>query len=641
MVVFEWRLGAPPQVCFANEGVRRWGYDAARFHLGELDFLGMIVDQDRRIFLEELAILNDTSCANSVEHSLMRIVEADGDTVWVRAKSIRLESSRTESETVRYRTYLIDASREHAAEIARRRSEEQFQQIFETNVAVKLLIDPEGGRIVQANQAASKFYGYSVAELTSMKISQINMLSADEVAMEMQRARNEERLFFNFQHRLASGDIRDVEVYSGPVSAKSGSLLYSIVFDVTGRNLAMRSLEENHNKLQVALRELECTQGQLVRRERLAAIGQLTTGIAHDFNNIMTGIVCTAELMSLSDDDLSNRQRHDIAQILASSDRATQLIRQLLDFSRQSNPDTRAIDLVSTTREVIEFLRRMIPERIHLEFEPSATEMIIEAAPDAIQQVITNLVLNARDAISNAGSIAISVDRVVFDQTQLCAIGDSTFCGEWIRLTVQDDGSGIPPDVQPRVFEPFFTSKASGSGSGLGLSQVAGIIAQHFGHVQLKTAEDEGTRISCYFKPLEVDQVPAASPTEAKVVHGNGELILLVEDDAVVRDSCLKLLEFLNYRVVTAEDGVAALEAYHAQARSIALVITDTVMPNMGGVELAQALSCFDPSVKILMMSGYPLGQSNNAELEQHGWLPKPIEVSTLSTGIRQKLEAS
>ena len=308
LAVFEWSPRATPEVTFVSANAEQLlELDVEALRSGHTSLVETIWEADRESFLQELEECRQPTV--TVEHRPFRLASRGGVPRWVLAQSCV-------SAPVGYTTYVFVHAAIEKTETARRESEERYQQIFNTNLAVKLLIDPSDGQIHQANKAAARFYGYSQQQLEQMNISDINTLSDAEVAHEMDLARNEERLFFNFRHRLASGEIRDVEVFSGPVKSQETNLLYSIVFDVTDRHRAIEALEENQKHLSQTLLELEATQGQLVQRERLAAIGQVTAGIAHDFNNLLTGILGTAEMMRLSE----NLTKADLADSIKSLD---------------------------------------------------------------------------------------------------------------------------------------------------------------------------------------------------------------------------------------------------------------------------------------------------------------------------------
>ena len=405
------------------------------------------------------------------------------------------------------------------------------------------------------------------------------------------------------------------------------------------RNKTVEALQDSNTQLQIALAELKQTQEKMIQQERLAAVGQLAAGIAHDFNNILTTIMGFSELMQLVPDTPESMQS-DLQKISASSQRAAYLVRQLLDFSRKTIRHPKQFDLTSFTKEFVIFLERIIPENIQINLNLEPGNYLIEADPTQLQQVITNLVINARDAMPSGGKLEVGLSRIKIVDEENCVICDQAINGEWICLTVADTGSGIAADILPHIFEPFFTTKAVDEGTGLGLSQVYGIISQHAGHIVVNSQIDQGTTITIYL-PLALKQngkmAEQISPT---MPLGHGERILLVEDEPAVLEINQAMLEYLGYQVMTAINGQEALAIYREHRTEIALILSDMVMPEMTGEALFHTLKAENPNIKMVMMSGYPLGEKG-AELLEKGvvdWFEKPISFGPLSQVVDKAL---
>ncbi len=341
---------------------------------------------------------------------------------------------------------------------------------------------------------------------------------------------------------------------------------------------------------------------ETLRQERLAAVGQLAAGIAHDFNNMLTAVIGYAELLRLEPGTTESAQS-DLEQIVKQSQRAAHLIRQILDFSRQTANKPQPLDMKAYLNETLKFIERTIPESIQIEFSFEQGDHTISADPAQLQQVITNLAVNAHDAMPGGGTLYFDLSRINL------APGEALPCsameaGDWIKLTVRDTGNGISPEALPHIFEPFFTTKEVGQGTGLGLAQVYGIVQQHNGCTTVSSQEGQGATFTLYFPAL-ATQAAAESEAAEATPMGQGETILLVEDEQIVRDVAQAMLERLNYRVLAAKDGAEALAMYRAQADQIALVLTDAVMPRMNGFALASALQAETPDLTVVLMSGY------------------------------------
>jgi two-component system cell cycle sensor histidine kinase/response regulator CckA len=376
------------------------------------------------------------------------------------------------------------------------------------------------------------------------------------------------------------------------------------------------------------------------QQERLAAVGQLAAGIAHDFNNIMAVIVLYARMTS-RDRSLPDSVRERLEIIAQQAEQATNLIQQILDFSRRSVLERRPVDLLSLVKEQVKLLERTLPENIEIclvcEADDQATLFAVNADPTRMQQMIMNLAVNARDAMPEGGKLVIGLDRIRFESGEESPLPGMP-PGEWVRVTVEDTGTGIPPDVEPRIFEPFFTTKAP-LGSGLGLAQVYGIIKQHEGEIDLVTKVGRGTTFTLYLPALPIAAAAHPSPGASALSYGAEEVILVIEDDAAVRSALVATLETLNYRTLEAANGRDAL-AILEQGEEVALVLTDLVMPEMGGTALFRALQQRGVAVPVVMLTGHPLEEELQKLQEQGlaGWLLKPPTMERLSEVITRVL---
>jgi PAS domain S-box-containing protein len=376
------------------------------------------------------------------------------------------------------------------------------------------------------------------------------------------------------------------------------------------------------------------------QQERLAAVGQLAAGIAHDFNNIMAVITLYAGMLARAP-DLPAKVYERLGTIHQQALRASDLIQQILDFSRRAVLERGPMDLAVFIKEQVKLLERTLPESIKIELVYGRDEYVVNGDPTRLQQAVMNLAANARDAMPEGGRLRIDLERMQIEDAQRSPLPDMP-TGEWVRVAVTDTGVGIPPDVLPHIFEPFFTTKTVGGGTGLGLAQVYGIVGQHDGYVDVKTEVGVGTTFALYLPALTVRPQPPPLGTE-QLPQGHGETILVVEDAAATRQAVVCGLETLGYRVLEAGNGQEALVAFEQHSGEIELVLSDVVMPEMSGQALFQALRQRDPAVSVVLMTGHPLeGQIEGLRAQGlNGWLPKPPGIEKLAEVVARALEGT
>ncbi len=382
-------------------------------------------------------------------------------------------------------------------------------------------------------------------------------------------------------------------------------------------------------------------QRRIEQQERLAAVGQLAAGMAHDFNNIMSVIILYAQTaMRTMDPPAPIRER--LTTIYQQAKRATDLIDQILDFSQPTALEPQPFDLAPFLKEQVGLLQRTLPVNIKVDLNHTAGECPITAFPTRIQQIIMNLAINARDAMPAGGELCIALEQIEIKENKRTPLPGMA-AGKWVELTVSDNGVGIPPDLLPRIFEPFFTTKKRGEGTGMGLAQVHDIVKEHRGKIDVKSEVGHGTTFVILLPTRPVDQ-PSRSILETEVLpQGHGETILLVENNPSMRGALMDSLEALNYRGLEAANGRDALLAFEQAKDEIALVLSDLVMPEMGGKELISTLRQLGATIPAVILTGYP--QEDPAEeLQGAGprtWLQKPINLGQLAQTIAEALKES
>jgi two-component system cell cycle sensor histidine kinase/response regulator CckA len=409
--------------------------------------------------------------------------------------------------------------------------------------------------------------------------------------------------------------------------------------DITDRKRAERALWEANERLEEMLLELKETQERMMHQERLAAVGQLAAGIAHDFRNLLTTIILYTN-MALGRPALPPELTQDLETVIDEAQKAADLVQQILDFSSRAMIERRPLNLASLTDGVLDVLRRTIPENVRLSLEGTGT-YVVKADPKRIEQVLMNLATNARDAMPGSGELRFELSRVKGAVEDTLSLGGAgTAEREWVCLAISDTGTGMTEEVQAHLFEPFFTTKGVDKGTGLGLAQVYGIVRQHEGHIGVETELGRGTTFRVYLPAYEgeVEETEAKEPSDPP--QGQGETILLVEDNEALREVGRSSLESLDYRVLTAENGHEALAIYEAEGGAD-LVVTDVVMPEMGGAELMRALTRSDPNLKAVGITGYAV-KDIAEELRAAGFLDvihKPFGVEDLARVIRRVLD--
>lgn len=409
-------------------------------------------------------------------------------------------------------------------------------------------------------------------------------------------------------------------------------------------NMSAYPIREKDNAVQQIVHvvrditEQKLAEERIQRQNRLTAVGQLGAGIAHDFNNLLTGIIGYAELASETLDPGSRVYQY-INAIPKLGVRGADLIKQLLTFSRQADVERKPMNLVPLIKEIVKMLERTLPESIDIRMVGMDQVAAINADPTQIQQVIMNLCVNAGHAMPEGGELTLEINSVSLDR-EYCGHHPEAKPGDYIRLSVRDTGVGMTSDVQERAFEPFFTTKKVGEGTGLGLSVVYGIVRAHEGHIGIYSEVGKGTQFNVYIPSTSIEEACEEAPKEGHLPVGT-EHLLFVEDEPMVLGAGRAMLESLGYTVLTAKDGEEGLKTYLAHWDEISLVLTDMVMPRMGGRDLHEALTRVNPEVKVVLVSGYSMNQSLDELMSAgfKGFVHKPFRADNLARAVREALD--
>jgi PAS domain S-box-containing protein len=626
-----------------------------------------------------------------------------------------------------------------------RESEELFHSLFENHLAVKLLIDADTGRIVDANQAAAAFYGWSQEQLRQMRIQDINTLSPEEIKQEIAKAKAGERVHFEFRHRRADGSIRDVAVFSSKVLIKERALLHSIVQDISEQKEGERRLREQEikyrslfdnapigifattsqgrvlalNDVMAKILELDSPQAardyytnlgeqlwasaegrdqflrqlrdrgrvenfefqartvhgkaiwlsmnarlaeqkedgsftlegfatditerhvleeQFRQAQKMESVGRLAGGVAHDFNNMLSVILGYAQIGLRTVDPAAPLYGY-LQEISKAAQRSKQITQQLLAFARRQTVAPQVLDLNATVTDMLKMLHRLIGEDIDLAWKPDAGLWPVKIDPSQVDQILVNLCVNGRDAIADVGKITIETHNVTFDRAY-CADHIGFVPGEYVQMVVSDTGCGMDRKTLDCIFEPFFTTKELGRGTGLGLATVYGIVKQNGGFINVYSEPSKGTSFHLYL-PRQMEQVVERVQEKTEESrHGQGECILVVEDEESILKLTKVILEGLGYVVLTAAMPVEALRLAQEHSGGIHLLLTDVVMPGLNGRELAERLQSLYPEIRCLFMSGYTANVIAHRGILDEGvsFIAKPFSREELAVKVREAL---
>jgi two-component system cell cycle sensor histidine kinase/response regulator CckA len=501
-----------------------------------------------------------------------------------------------------------------------------LRQVIDTNPNLIFVKDWEG-RYVLANVALAQFYGTTVHTLIGKRDADFNsksdeverFLRADREVMTSQRAAfiPEEPLT-----KRETGEVRWFQTVKVPLVSADGATqqVLGVATEITER----KQLEE-----------------QFRQAHKMEAVGRLAGGVAHDFNNVLTIIRAQTEFL-LADLAANDSRRSDVLEIQSAADRAAAFTRQLLAFSRRQLLQPEVLDLNTVIAGMEMMVRRLVGEDVVLLTKLRSDLPRISADPGQLQQVIMNLAVNSRDAMPNGGTLLIETARVELDE-HYPKQHPSAKPGVHVVLAVTDTGCGMDQATRSRIFEPFFTTKEPGKGTGLGLSTVYGIIKQSGGHIWVYSEIGRGTTFKLYFPPYHGAERAREPEPSTPPILGSGATILLVEDEPPVRSTVRRLLERHGYRVLEAANGHDALSLIAARSSEIRLVVSDMVMPGMGGMELATRLRVLAPKMPVLLMTGYTEEAITRNGERPHDELiiEKPFSQHTMLEKVRGALASS
>ena len=614
-----YRTASDRRIATANPAMAQMlGFDSVEALIGS-DAVELYVEPDVR--REWVRRLESEGLVQGFEAQLRR---HDGSVLW------SLESARATLDDAGHILHIEgtvqDITERKAAELRLRGSEAQYRLLFDANPHPMWVIDPESTRFLAANDAAVSSYGFSRQEFLTMAATDIRPPEdVPQMRARIRAAAAAEGVVSvgESRHRRRDGTLFDVHVTSSSLTFGGRKAILAMAIDITARKQAAAALEK--------------LEGQLRQSQKMEAIGQLAGGVAHDFNNLLGVIIGYSELL-LRDIAAGSPAARRMNEIRNAADRAASLTKQLLAFSRRQVLQPRVLDLNAVVSEAQTMLARVISENVELVTVLPPGLGRVRADPGQIHQVILNFAVNARDAMPRGGRLTLETRNFEIDSSNVDRhVGLAP--GRYVVLLVSDTGHGMPPEVLEHMFEPFYTTKEQGQGTGLGLATVYGVVTQSGGHVEVESAVGLGTTFKVYLPRADgtPDEAPAVT-TEA--LPPVSTTVLLIEDAEPLRDMVQEILEADGYRVIAAENADRALEAASSHTGKIALVITDVVMPGMSGPEVAERLQVLRPGTRVLFMSGYTdeaIGQHGVIDSATH-FIQKPFSAEALLRMVREVL---
>jgi PAS domain S-box-containing protein len=509
----------------------------------------------------------------------------------------------------------IDSTERLVSERALRISERNYRSLIEEAPSA-IFRSTLSGALLQVNRAMIEMLGYDAASQSELLMRDLPQIFACGGFEEFRRAIDAKPVLQGFEGVWTRRDGSEIQV----------SLSCSVLRDERGAPSHLDGLASD-------ITEKKHLEAQLGHAQRMQAAGQLAGGVAHDFNNLLTIIAGHVEMMLMKqrDEDLRGR----LVAVQEAAERATVLTRQLLAFSRKQVLQTREVEVNGLIAKLTAMLGRLIKENIRVTFLAGPDAGYVRADPHQIEQVLMNLAVNAQDAMPQGGHLTIETAYASIQTPPLEP--DDPPRGEYVKIVVRDTGHGMDWDTRQHIFEPFFTTKAVGAGTGLGLSMAYGIVRQSGGRILVDSAPGRGATFTVYL-PRVAEAAPAVEEIHPRSSQPKGnETILVAEDETAVRELVVTYLSSLGYTVLAAGDGNTALHLAETHDREIHLLLTDFVMPQIGGKELAAGVRARFPNMKVVMMSGYS-GQEDEIAEPGTFFLAKPLSMGRLAKMIREAL---
>jgi PAS domain S-box-containing protein len=581
---------------------------------------------------EVITAFNEARAGRKSVHEMeYRFIRRDNTPVWCQVTTVW---QFDENGKPRYCVGMVqDISERKRAEKALGQSQKRYQALVHSIDGIVWEADPRTFRFLFVSKQAERVLGFQLERWLGQPRFWRNQIHPDDLESVLGSLTTalEHKRGYELEYRMIASDGRTVwirDTVSLVVEQRRVVKLRGLMVDITEKKQAEEALRHSEE--------------QLRQSQKMEAIGRLAGGIAHDFNNLLTAITGYGDLL-LKGLGARNPLRREASEISKAAQRAADLTGQLLAFSRQQVLQPKVLDLNDVVTDMELMMRRVIGEHIQFAIRLDAELGAVKADPGQMHQVLLNLVVNGRDAMDGGGKLTVETADVELSD-EYAARHPGVAPGMYVRLAVGDTGKGMDEETKARLFEPFFTTKEQGKGTGLGLSTVYGIVKQSGGHISVDSKPGSGTTFQIYLPQVEKELIERARDARDELpdILPGTEKILLVEDDDSVRELAREILEMNGYEVVDACNGVEALEVFEAQADTIDLMVTDLVMPRMGGRDLAEKIAPTKPELRVLYLSGY----TDSVVLQQgmldpgSYFLQKPFTPADLAHKVREALDA-
>ena len=513
---------------------------------------------------------------------------------------------------------LSDINERKKSEEAVRESESRFRSLFDLSPQPVAVVEMETGRLIDVNDRYCKLMQYDKTELIGRTTIDLGLLSKADRDRYLDRMKR-------------TGEVRDMEI---DYTIKDGSVINALVFSklirISGEDLTITALFD--------VTERKWLESQLQQAQKMEAVGTLAGGIAHDFNNILGIIIGNAEL-AIDDVPEWNPARHNLEEVRKACLRARDVVRQILTFSRQASPQLKPVKISPIISESLKLIRSSIPSTIEIRQNISNELDTVNANPTQINQILLNLCANAAHAMEEKGGIIeVNLENATLHEESAMPSPELD-PGVYVKLAVRDTGHGIAPESLDRIFDPYFTTKEVGKGTGLGLAVAHAIVKNHGGVITVASKIDEGTTFQVFLPVYDIE-VETEIETDRKLPKGN-ERILLVDDEENLVETIRSLLERLGYRVTDRSRSVEALKEFRNNPKAYDLVITDMTMPHMTGDQLAKEILGLRPDIPVILCTGFSERMDNQVakDIGIRKLLIKPIMLSELANTIRQVID--